>query len=148
MEFSVYIVILILLISCKKGRENPIFIFQAPNIVFSIDSTEITRIEVFSAPPETILSTSPLVVKYGNEVWNCETISGTLETNYCSAIRLSLELKKLDSLFLVLIEENKTVISEIKYAQNSREANYLEEVDLLNHFSSQSYMVLPIRRTE
>lgn len=44
---------------------------------------------------ENVISESPLIVGYGeNETLNCETESGTWEGNYCSGVRVCLELKK------------------------------------------------------
>lgn len=62
---------------------------------------------------ENIISESPLVVGYGeNETLNCETESGTWEGNYCSGVRVCLELKKLDSLSKVLNDNFDRLINE------------------------------------
>jgi hypothetical protein len=62
---------------------------------------------------ENVISESPLIVGYGeNETLNCETESGTWEGNYCSGVRVCLELKKLDSLSKVLNDNFDRLINE------------------------------------
>lgn len=62
---------------------------------------------------ENVISESPLIVGYGeNETLNCETESGTWEGNYCSGVRVCLELKKLDSLSKVLNDNSDRLINE------------------------------------
>jgi hypothetical protein len=69
---------------------------------------------------ENVISESPLIVGYGeNETLNCETESGTWEGNYCSGVRVCLELKKLDSLSKVLNDRFDRLIDE----QNSHLKN-------------------------
>ncbi len=62
---------------------------------------------------ENLISESPLIVRYGeNETLNCETESGTWEGNYCSGVRVCLELKKLDSLSNILNDNFDRLINE------------------------------------
>jgi hypothetical protein len=62
---------------------------------------------------ENVISESPLIVGYGeNETLNCETESGTWEGNYCSGVRVCLELKKLDSLSKAINDSYDKLIHE------------------------------------
>lgn len=98
---------------------------------------------------DNLISESPLIVRYGeNETLNCETESGTWEGNYCSGVRVCLELKKLDSLSKVLndrfdklIDEQDSLVKNSSTNENDSEIIDFRKLKKIHHASFKLYLI-------